>query len=592
MNRKIRNFSIIAHIDHGKSTLADRFLLTTGAISDREFHGQMLDSMDLEKERGITIKASAVRIHYKGYIINLIDTPGHVDFAYEVSKSLSAVEGVLILVDSSQGVEAQTLTNYHLAKDHNLKMLPVMTKIDLPNARPEDVAQEVVSILKLSEDDILFASGKTGEGIEEILDAVIEKIPHPTGDIHKPLSALIFDSEYNSYKGVIVYIRVMDGEIKLGDKIRMMRQAADYEVEEVGVFAPQPQKIDKLSAGEVGYIACHIKQVSDVKVGDTVTHSANPAAEPLPGYKDIQPMVFCGLYPISASDFPLLRDALDKLKLNDASFVYEPESSVSLGPGFRCGFLGLLHMEITQERLEREFNLELLATAPNVVYRVIKTNGEVVQVENPSHLPPLQEIERIEEPYIRAEIICPTEYLGPVMQMCQGKRAIYISTEYLDTLRAMLHYEIPFNEIVMDFYDKIKSMTRGYGSLNYEFIDFRTGSLVRLDVLINGEPVDALSTIVVKENARYRGIALVEKLKTVIPRQSFEVVLQAAIGAHIIARDSVRALRKDVTAKCYGGDISRKRKLLDKQKEGKKRMKQVGRVELPQEAFISVLKVD
>ncbi len=589
---KIRNFSIIAHIDHGKSTLADRFLLHTSVISEREFRNQILDDMDLERERGITIKASAVRIHYKDYILNLIDTPGHVDFSYEVSKSLAAVEGVLLLVDATQGVEAQTIANFFLAKEKNLIVIPVVSKIDLPNAMPEKMIDEINDILKLNPDRIVFCSGKTGEGIEEVIQSVISQIPPPQGSAGKPLRALIFDSKFDPYKGVIIYIRIVDGEIKMGDVIRLMRSGTIYEVMEIGIFNPRPQKIESLAAGEVGYIACNIKAVNDVKIGDTVTHDKSPAIDPLPGYKDVQPMVFCGLFPINARDYGALRDALDKLRLNDASFVYEPETSASLGFGYRCGFLGLLHMDIIQERLEREFGLELLATAPNVVYRVIKNNRETFYLDNPTKLPPPQEIDSIDEPFIRAKVIVPTESLGSIMQLSQDKRGIYKSTEYLDANRALLIYELPFAEVLLDFHDKIKSMTRGYGSLNYEFIGYRKADLVRLDILINSDKVDALSSIVIKDNARYRGKQLVEKLKDVIPRHLFEVVIQAAIGATIIARDSVSAMRKNVTGKCYGGDITRKRKLWEKQKEGKKRMKKVGRVDLPQEAFISILKVD
>ena len=589
---KIRNFSIIAHIDHGKSTLADRFLLHTGAISEREFRNQMLDDMDLERERGITIKASAVRIHYKDYILNLIDTPGHVDFSYEVSKSLAAVEGVLLLVDATQGVEAQTITNFILAKESQLVVVPVVSKIDLPSAMPERMIDEVNDILKLNPDRIVFCSGKTGEGIEDVIQAVITQIPQPIGSEHKPLKALIFDSKFDSYKGVIIYIRLVDGNLKVGDNILLMRSGSTHEVTEIGIFNPRPQKIDELTAGEVGYIACNIKSVLDVKIGDTVTHEKAPTAEPLPGYKEVQPMVFCGLFPINTRDYAILRDALDKLRLNDASFVYEPETSASLGFGYRCGFLGLLHMDIIQERLEREFDLELLATAPNVVYRVIKTSGESFLLDNPTKLPPPQEIASIDEPFIRAKVIVPSDSMGAIMQMCQDKRGIYKSTEYLDTNRVLLLYELPFAEVLVDFYDKVKSMTRGYGSLTYDFIGYRKAELVRLDILINGEKVDALSSIVVKENARFRGKQLVEKLREVIPRQMFEVAIQASIGSAIIARETISAMRKGVTAKCYGGDITRKRKLWEKQKEGKKRMKKVGRVDLPQEAFITILKVD
>ena len=590
--KKIRNFSISAHIDHGKSTLADRMLLDTHAITQREFREQFLDDMDLERERGITIKARAVQIKYKGHILNLIDTPGHVDFTYEVSKSFAACEGVLLLVDGSQGVEAQTMSNLYLALEKNLEMVPVITKIDLPNADIPKTKKEIQNILGTTGEEVLSTSSKTGEGSLQILDAIIEKIPPPKGDKASSLKALIFDSKYDPYKGVVVYIRVVDGEIKLHDKILMMNNKTEYEVEEIGIFAPQPTPVKGLSAGLVGFIACNIKNVKDVKIGDTVTLKEMPAKKPLPGYKEAKPMVFCGMYPIAAKDFALLRDALEKLSLNDSSFVYEAETSQSLGFGFRCGFLGLLHMEIIQERLEREFNLQLIITAPSVVYRVTKTNGEILMLENPSLLPTKDKIERIEEPYIEASLLIPAENIGTIMKLCQDRRGIYRDTEYLDSTRAVLTYEMPFCEVVLDFYDKIKSATRGYGSLNYDFIGFRASDLSRLDILINSEPVDALSSIVHKEHAYERGRALVEKLKDVIPRQLFEVVIQAAVGSRIIARDSIRALSKDVTAKCYGGDITRTRKLWEKQKAGKKRMKKVGKVDIPQEAFISVLRVD
>lgn len=589
---KIRNFSIIAHIDHGKSTLADRLLLDTGAISKREFRDQILDDMELERERGITIKARAVRIHYKGYWLNLIDTPGHIDFTYEVSKSLAACEGVLLLVDAGQGIQAQTVTNLYLAMERNLKIIPIITKIDLPTAEPARVKKEVVDFLGVDEKEILFSSAKTGEGTEEILKAIIDKIPPPQGDLEKPLKALIFDSKFDSYQGVVAYFRIFDGKIHTHDKILMMQTKNQNEVEQIGIFNPNPEVVSELGVGAVGYVNANIKNIADVKIGDTLTLAANPATEPLPGYQDVKPMVFCGLYPIQAQDFAMLRDALAKLRLNDSSFVYEPESSASLGHGYRCGFLGLLHMDIIKERLEREFNLQLIITAPNVVYKVLTTKGDILEIENPTKLPPVQQIEIIEEPYIRAHVMIPSTGLGVIMQLCQDRRGNYISTEYLDATRAVLTYEIPFSEIVMDFYDKIKSMTAGYGSLNYEFIGHKPSDLVKLDILINGEPVDALAIITWKEKAYPRGKALVEKLKEVIPRQMFEVVIQAAIGAKIIARDSIAAIKKNVTAKCYGGDITRKRKLWERQKEGKKRMKKIGRVDLPQEAFISVLKVD
>ncbi|HOW87544.1 MAG TPA: translation elongation factor 4 [Candidatus Omnitrophota bacterium] len=590
--KKIRNFSIIAHIDHGKSTLADRLLLHTGAISKREFRDQILDDMELERERGITIKARAVRIHYKDYWLNLIDTPGHIDFTYEVSKSLAACEGVLLLVDAGQGIQAQTVTNLYLAMERHLAIIPIITKIDLPTAEPERVKKEIVDFLGVDEKEILFSSAKTGEGTEEILKAIIEKIPPPQGDLEKPLRALIFDSKFDSYQGVVAYFRIFDGKLRTHDQVLMMQTRNQHEVEQVGIFNPNPETVPELGVGAVGYMNANIKDISEVKIGDTLTLALSPAEEPLPGYQDVKPMVFCGLYPIQAKDFPLLRDALAKLRLNDSSFVYEPESSASLGHGYRCGFLGLLHMDIIKERLEREFNLQLIITAPNVVYKVLTTKGDILEIENPTKLPPVQQIEIIEEPYIRAHVMIPSSALGVIMQLCQDRRGTYKSTEYLDATRAVLTYEIPFSEVVMDFYDKIKSLTAGYGSLNYEFIGHRPSELVKMDILINGEPVDALAIITWKEKAYPRGKGLVEKLKEVIPRQMFEVVIQAAIGAKVIARDSISAMKKNVTAKCYGGDITRKRKLWERQKEGKKRMKKIGKVDLPQEAFISVLKVE
>ncbi|MBI4430879.1 MAG: elongation factor 4 [Candidatus Omnitrophica bacterium] len=589
---KIRNFSIIAHIDHGKSTLADSLLLATGAISPREFHEQMLDDMDLERERGITIKARAVTIPYKGYELNLIDTPGHIDFTYEVSKSLAACEGALLLVDATQGVEAQTITNLLLAKDRNLAVIPVLSKMDLPNADAEKAKLELVELLDIDDREVLETSAKLQKGIEEVLDAVIERIPPPAGSQNKPLRALVFDSKYDTYKGVVTYIRVVDGEIKKGEKIFLFASQKEFEVNELGFFDPHPHEVSALSTGEVGYLAANIKSVEDVKPGDTVTLSGQRAGAPLTGYKDIQPMVFCGLYPINPKDFVLLRDALAKLKLNDSSLSYEPETSVSLGMGFRCGLLGLLHMDIMRERLEREFNLELLITAPNVVYRIVKKGGERVILDNPVKLPDPSQIEKIEEPYINIQLIIRAEDLGTIMALCQDRRGIYKSTEYLSPTRAKLVYEMPLAEVVMDFYDKIKSGTSGYGSMSYDLIGYWPSPLVKLDILINGEVVDALSSIVVKESAYHRGRALVEKLKEVIPRQLFEVVVQAAVYGKIIARDSIKPMAKNVTAKCYGGDITRKRKLWDKVKEGKKRMKRFGKVEIPQEAFISILKID
>ena len=589
---KIRNFSIIAHIDHGKSTLADRLLLDTGAISKREFRDQILDDMDLERERGITIKARAVRILHKEYILNLIDTPGHVDFTYEVSKSLAACEGVLLLVDAGQGIQAQTVSNLYLAMERNLVIIPVVTKIDLPNAEPEKVKQEVVDFLGIDPDEVIFSSAKSGVGTEEILKALIDRIPPPTGDKNKPLKALIFDSKYDTYQGVVAYVRVIDGTLNKGDQILMMATGHVHESESLGIFNPNPELVQSLSVGEVGYIAANIKDVAEVRIGDTVTLAGNIAVEALEGYRDVKPMVFCGLYPINTSDFTPLRDALGKLRLNDSSIIYEPETSASLGFGFRCGFLGLLHMDIAKERLEREFNLDLIVTAPNVVYRLTDTKGEVKVLENPSEFPPVQSIAKVEEPYIKAQLMIPAVNLGTVMQLCQDRRGNYISTEYLDPKRCILIYEMPFGEIVMDFYDKIKSITSGYGSLNYDIIGYKESDLVKLDILINSEPVDALSSIVFREKAYQRGKTLAEKLKEVIHRQMFEVVIQAAIGSKIISRESISPMRKDVTSKCYGGDISRKRKLLEKQKEGKKRMKRIGVVDLPQEAFISVLRVD
>ncbi|HOG24131.1 MAG: Elongation factor 4 [Candidatus Omnitrophica bacterium ADurb.Bin292] len=589
---KIRNFSIIAHIDHGKSTLADRLLLNSGAITAREFREQILDDMDLERERGITIKARAVRIHYKDHWLNLIDTPGHIDFTYEVSKSLAACEGVLLLVDAGQGIQAQTVTNLYLAMERNLTIIPVVTKIDLPTAEPEKVRKEVAQFLNVDEQTVILSSAKSGEGAESILDAIIDRIPAPQGDPEKPLKALIFDSKYDTYQGVITYFRVMEGTLRTHDQVLMMQTGTQQEALEIGIFSPKPEAVEALGVGAVGYMTANIKEVAEVKIGDTLTLAAAPALEPLPGYQEIKPMVFCGLYPINAKDFPLLRVALSKLRLNDSSFVYEPETSASLGFGYRCGFLGLLHMDIVKERLEREFNLELIITAPSVVYQILTKKGEIIELDNPTKLPHPTMMETIDEPYILARLMVPTDTLGAVMQLCQDRRGIYKSTEYLDPTRAVLTYEIPFSEVVMDFYDKIKSMTAGYGSLNYEFIGHKPSELVKLDVLINGEPVDALSSITCKEKAYQRGRSLVEKLKEVIPRQMFEVVIQAAVGSKIIARDSISAMKKNVTAKCYGGDITRKRKLWERQKEGKKRMKKIGRVDLPQEAFISVLKVE
>jgi len=593
---QIRNFSIIAHIDHGKSTLADRLLEMTGSLTDREKTDQFLDKMDLERERGITIKAQAVRLSYRAadgqdYILNLIDTPGHVDFTYEVSRSLSACEGALLVVDASQGVEAQTLANVYLAIDENLEVFPVLNKIDLPSAEPEMVRAEIEEIIGLDASDAVVASAKTGIGIADILEAIVKKIPPPEGDPDAPLKALIFDSWYDPYQGVIVLVRVIDGAMKKGDKIRLMESRTEHEILKVGVFAPHTVAVDELTAGEVGFITASIKVVADAKVGDTITHVRNPTANALPGFKDVKPMVFSGLYPIDSGDYEDLRDAMEKLRLNDSSFSFEPENSVALGFGFRCGFLGLLHMEIIQERLEREFGVDLITTAPTVVYRVTTVKGETINVDSANKLPDVQNIDLIEEPFILASVHVPNEFVGAVLALCEEKRGVQREIKYLTANRVMVIYELPLNEIVMDFFDRLKSLSRGYASLDYEHLDYRPSELVRLNVLINGDLVDALSLIVHRDKALYRGRDLVAKMKEFIPRQQFEVAIQAAIGNKVIARETVKALRKDVTAKCYGGDISRKRKLLEKQKEGKKRMKQVGNVELPQEAFLAILKV-
>jgi GTP-binding protein LepA len=592
----IRNFSIIAHIDHGKSTLADRLLEETGALSARERTDQFLDKMDLERERGITIKAQAVRLNYqaddgKRYILNLIDTPGHVDFTYEVSRSLSACEGALLVVDASQGVEAQTLANVYLAIDQNLEVFPVLNKIDLPSSDPPRVKKEIEEIIGLDAADAVEASAKEGIGIHEILEAIVHKIPPPKGDAEAPLKALVFDSWYDSYQGVIVLVRVFDGTLRKGDKIQLMASKKSYEVQKAGVFTPHPVEVPSLSAGEVGFVIASIKVVQDAKVGDTITHLHRFTDAQLAGFKEIKPMVFSGLYPIDTREYEGLRDALEKLRLNDSSFSFEPETSLALGFGFRCGFLGLLHMEIIQERLEREFGVELITTAPTVVYKVTTVKGEHLRVESANKLPESQFIERIKEPFILASIHVPNEFVGVVLALCEEKRGIQREIKYLTASRVMVVYELPLNEIVLDFYDRLKSITRGYASLDYEYLDYRESLLVRLNVLINGEPVDALSLIVHRDKAAFRGRELVAKMKEFIPRQQYEVVIQAAIGNKVIARETVKALRKDVTAKCYGGDITRKRKLLEKQKEGKKRMKQVGNVELPQEAFLAILKV-
>ncbi|MCL5289929.1 MAG: translation elongation factor 4 [Bacillota bacterium] len=594
---RIRNFCIIAHIDHGKSTLADRILEYTGALSQREMTEQVLDKMDLERERGITIKLQAVRLFYKAadgqeYQLNLIDTPGHVDFTYEVSRSLAACEGALLVVDASQGIEAQTLANVYLALENDLEIIPVINKIDLPSAEPERVKQEIEDVIGLDTAESVLASAKTGLGIEEILEQVVTKIPPPQGDAEAPLQALIFDSHYDAYRGVIAYIRIVQGTLKPGMRIRMMATQKEFEVTEVGVFNPNMTFVDKLSTGEVGFVAASMKNVQDVRVGDTVTSAQKPAPQPLPGYRKVTPMVFCGLYPVDTVDYEDLRDALDKLRLNDASLIYEPETSEALGFGFRCGFLGLLHMEIIQERLEREYGLSLITTAPSVVYRVTTTKGEVLQVDNPANLPPINNIEQIEEPFVKATVMVPKDYVGTVMDLCQGKRGIYSNMEYMGVNRVMLTYEIPLSEIIYDFFDQLKSRTKGYASLDYEMQGYQASDLVKMDILLNGEPLDALSCIVHRERAYTRGRALAEKLRSLIPRHMFEIPVQAAIGNKIIARETVKAMRKDVLAKCYGGDISRKRKLLEKQKEGKRRMKQVGNVEIPQEAFMAVLSIE
>jgi len=594
---RIRNFCIIAHIDHGKSTLADRLLEYTGTLSAREMSEQVLDQMELERERGITIKAQAVRLEYTArdgekYMLNLIDTPGHVDFTYEVSRSLAACEGALLVVDAAQGIEAQTLANVYLALEHNLEIIPVINKIDLPSADPERVKHEIEEVIGLDASDAVMVSAKLGTGVDEVLEAVVQKIPPPKTDGAAPLRALIFDSHFDPYKGVIVYVRVMDGRIAPGMKIRMMATDKVFEVTEVGIFRPYLANVDALEPGHVGFLAASIKNVKDTRVGDTVTDAASPAAAPLPGYRRVTPMVYCGLYPVETSDYDNLRDALDKLQLNDASLVFEPETSVALGFGFRCGFLGLLHMDIVQERLEREYGLSLITSAPNFIYKLFKTDGTVYQIENPSKLPAPQQIDHIEEPYVKATVIVPNDFVGSVMELSQEKRGEFKDMKYLDTTRVMITYELPLSEIIYDYFDRLKSSTRGYASLDYELVGYRQSDLVKLDIMLNGEVVDALSVIVHRERSAYRGRQLVEKLRGIIPRQMFEIPIQAAIGNKVIARETVRAMRKDVLAKCYGGDITRKRKLLEKQKEGKKRMKQVGSVELPQEAFMAVLKMD
>lgn len=594
---KIRNFSIIAHIDHGKSTLADRLIEYTGTLTKREMEEQICDSMDLERERGITIKAQAVRSIYhardgQDYMLNFIDTPGHVDFTYEVSRALAACEGALLVIDATQGIEAQTLANVYLALDNDLEIIPVINKIDLPSADPDHVKKEIEDVIGIDASDAVLCSAKTGIGIEDVLEAIVERVPAPQGEQEAPLKALVFDSKFDAYKGVVLYVRVMEGCLRKGMEIRMMATGAEFEVTEVGYFKPGIVNVDALDAGHVGFFAASIKNVRDARVGDTVTSVANPADKPLSGYRKATPMVYCGLYPVENSDYDNLRDALEKLQLNDASLVFEPETSTALGFGFRCGFLGLLHMDVIKERLEREYNLSLITTAPNVIYQVFRTNGDVELVDNPSMFPDPTVIDHVEEPFVAATIIVPKDYVGAVMELSQEKRGEYDNMTYLDDTRVMIHYALPLSEIIYDYFDRLKSATRGYASLDYELSGYRYSDLVKLDILLNGDPVDALSAIVHKESASVRGRQLVEKLRSLIPRQMFEIPVQAAIGNKIVARENVRAMRKDVLAKCYGGDISRKRKLLEKQKEGKKRMKQVGSVELPQEAFMAVLKMD
>jgi len=594
----IRNFSIIAHIDHGKSTLADRIIELTGLMTEREMQAQILDNMDIERERGITIKAQAVRMNYKAkdgktYVFNLIDTPGHVDFNYEVSRSLAACEGAILVVDSSQGIEAQTLANVYLALENNLEIVPVINKVDLPNARPEEVANEIEDIIGIEAQGAPRISAKSGLNVEDVLEAIVTGIPAPSGDENAPLKALIFDSVYDNYRGAISYVRVKEGSVKVGDEILMMSTGKKFVVTEVGYFRPGTLiPSGELKTGEVGYIAASIKNVADTRVGDTITNAQNPTVEPLPGYKKANPMVFCGIYPVDGADYENLKAALEKLQLNDAALLYEPETSIALGFGFRCGFLGLLHLEIIQERLEREYNLNLITTAPSVIYKITKTNGETIMLDNPTNMPPVQEIASMEEPIVKASIMLPKEFVGNVMELCQDRRGTYINMNYFDDTRVTLIYELPLNEIIYDFFDALKSRTKGYASVDYEVIGYKQSKLVKLDILLNGDIVDALSFIVHEEKAYGRGRKIAEKLKAVIPRQLFEVPIQAAIGGKIIARETISAMRKDVLAKCYGGDITRKKKLLEKQKEGKKRMRQVGSVEVPQEAFMSILKLD
>ena len=593
---RIRNFSIIAHIDHGKSTLADRMLELTGTVDPRKFREQYLDKLDVEREKGITVKASTVRLKYRSrdgeeYIFNLIDTPGHVDFSYEVSRSLSACEGALLLVDATQGVEAQTLANAYLAIDNDLEIIPVINKIDLPSAHPEEVKRQIENIIGLDASEAILVSAKEGTGVVDVMEAIVKKIPPPVGDPEKPLKVLVIDSWFDSYRGVVLLVRVYDGVVKRGDKIVLMSTGKKYEVQDVGIFAPDMVPTEELGPGEVGYLIANIKVIGDTRVGDTITHADRPVAEPLPGFKEVKPMVFSSLYPSKPDDYQSLRDALEKLSLNDASLVFEPENSVALGHGFRCGFLGLLHMEIVQERLEREFGVDLITTAPSVMYYAVTTKGERIPVKSPRDLPPSEKIEHIEEPYIDVTIHVPSKYVGPVIQLCEERRGtqknLMISGD-----RAIIEYEMPLSEVIFDFYDRLKSITRGYASMDYQFSKYKPSQLIKLDILVNGEPVDALSLIVHRDQAYYKGRALLKKLKELIPRQLFEVVLQAAIGKRVIAREVIKPLRKDVLAKCYGGDVTRKRKLLEKQKEGKKRMKKIGKVEIPQEAFLAVFKID
>ncbi|WP_455796085.1 translation elongation factor 4 [Clostridium butyricum] len=593
----IRNFSIVAHIDHGKSTLADRLLETTGTLTKREMEEQVLDNMEIEKERGITIKSQAARLIYRRddgeeYILNLIDTPGHVDFNYEVSRSLAACEGAVLVVDATQGIQAQTLANCYLALDNDLEIAPVINKIDLPSARPDEIKQEIEDIIGIDAEEAPMISAKTGLNIKDVLESVVKNIPAPNGDEEAPLKALIFDSYYDSYKGVVCIVRVKDGKVKIGDKIKLMATNKVYDVTEVGVFTPNVLPIGSLSAGDVGYITASIKNVRDARVGDTITEALRPTEKALPGYKPAIPMVYSGIYPVDGAKYDELKEALEKLQINDAALSFEPETSIALGFGFRCGFLGLLHMEIIQERVEREFNLDIITTAPSVIYKVIKTDGEILEITNPTNLPEATEVDYMEEPVVKASIITPKDYVGAVMELCQDRRGTYIDMQYIEETRAVVNYDIPLNEIIYDFFDTLKSRTRGYASLDYEFKGYIRTKLVKLDILLNGDVVDALSMIVPDERAYHKGRGIAEKLKEIIPRQMFEVPIQAAIGSKIIARETVKAMRKDVLAKCYGGDISRKKKLLEKQKEGKKRMRQVGSVEVPQEAFMSVLKVD